>query len=160
MHIHLHLLVKKERLSSNPTPRKSAQRPKSNKKNMSHLRKGQQEVQIPDLLQTNPQALSGLSNPAILQIPNIPFFVLEVIYSTTKKTGYILLFCLHYIYCFPNLHDIFFLGDFSNIRTSPNSKTLTPQKQGSVVSIARLQQHSTYRQEGHRTQGLQGLLPT
>lgn len=158
MHIHIHLLIQKERLQSNPTPRKSAQKPNSNKKNISHPRKGQQEVQIPDLLQTNPQALSGLSNPAMLQTSFFGFGG-HLQYNQKTQVIYCCFACTTFI-VFPNLHDIFFWGDFSNIRTSPNSKTLTPQKQGSVVSIARLQQHSTYRQEGHRTQGLQGLLPT
>lgn len=160
MHIHLHLLVKKERLSSNPTPRKSAQRPKSNKKTCLTFERVNKRSRFLTFYKQIHKHSLGCQIQPYSKFQTSLFFVLEVIYSTTKKTGYILLFCLHYIYCFPNLHDIFFWGDFSNIRTSPNSKTLTPQKQGSVVSIARLQQHSTYRQEGHRTQGLQGLLPT
>lgn len=126
MHIHIHLLIQKERLQSNPTPRKSAQKPNSNKKNISHPRKGQQEVQIPDLLQTNPQALSGLSNPAMLQTS---FFVFggHLQYNQKTQVIYCCFACTTFI-VFPNLHDIFWGGDFSNIRTSPNSKTLTPQK--------------------------------
>lgn len=128
MHIHLHFLIKKERLQSNPTPRKSAQRPKSNKKK--HVSPSKGSTRGLDSWPFTNKSTSTLWAVKSSHTPNSkhPFFCFGGHLQYNQKNGLyiVVLLALHLLFSQSSRH-IFWGGFFQHKNISKLQNTYTPK---------------------------------